>query len=77
MQQPNQRRSIPWNFLATLLLIAAAAYAWPDVLKAIEKGAYEGAKAGAEAGTKAAVSEAIRETKAEMKSAIDDALPWR
>lgn len=44
-----------WNLLAVLLLIGAATYAWPDVLKAIEKGAYEGAKAGAEAAVEKAV----------------------
>jgi hypothetical protein len=76
-KQPKQPRSIPWNFLATLLLIAAAAYAWPDVLTAIQKGAFEGAKVGAEAGMKAAVKEIAAETKAEIKGAIDEALPWR
>jgi hypothetical protein len=43
------------HLVSVLILIAAATYAWPDVLKAIEKGAFEGAKAGAEAAVEKAI----------------------
>lgn len=57
----NGNRSGMWILISVLILIVAASYAWPSVLKTIEKGAYAGAKAGAEEGAKAAVKEAINE----------------
>lgn len=47
------------HLIAVLILIGAAAYAWPDVLTAIQKGAYEGAKAGAQAAVKEAIDKTL------------------
>lgn len=54
-----QHRPGIWMVVAVLLLIGAATYAWPSVLKAIEKGAYEGAKAGAEAAVEKSIDKAV------------------
>lgn len=59
------------HLIAVLILLGALAYAWPEILQAIERGAYEGAKAGAQVATTAA----LEQTKAEIRDAINEAIP--